>query len=67
MQFDEGGLRGSTDRDKQVEFALLGANLGNVAVKIAARIRLELPLLGLVAIDVRQAAYAMALQTAVQR
>ena len=67
MQFDEGELRGSIDRDKQVELALLGPNLGNVGVKIADRIRLEFPLLGLFAVDVRQAADLVALQTAVQR
>lgn len=67
VQFDKGELRGAIDGDEHVQLALFGTHLGNVDVEIADRIALELLLRRPVAIDIRQAADAVALQAAVQR
>jgi hypothetical protein len=66
MQLDEGELARSVDGDEQIEPALLGMHLGDVEVEIADRVGLEARALGLVALDVRQASDAMALEAAVQ-
>ena len=52
---------------KQVELAFCGLHFGDVDVEEADRIGLELLLRGLVALDLRQPADPMALQTAMQR
>jgi hypothetical protein len=49
-----------------MQLALFGAYLGNVNVKVADRVALELPLRRPVALDIGQTANAMALQAAVQ-
>lgn len=67
MQLDEGELRGAIDRNKEVEFALLGTNLGDVDVEIPDRVGLEFAFVRLVTPDLRQAGDAMPLQTAMQR
>ena len=67
MQLDEGELRGPVDGHEEIELALLGAHLGDVDVEVADRIALELLLGRLVAVDLRQAADAVALQAAMQR
>jgi len=59
MQFDEGELRGSINGHQKVELALLGANLGDIDVEKAERIDFELALVGLVAVDARQAGDAV--------
>ena len=66
MQFDEGELRGSINGHQKVELALLGANLGDIDVEIAERIGFELALVGLVAVDIRQAGDAVTLEAAVE-
>src|SRR5271168_225336 len=66
MQFDEGELRGSINGDQQVELTLFRADLGDVDVEVAKWIGFELPLVGSVSLDIRQAGNAMALKTAVQ-
>ena len=43
-EFDKGELRGSVDGDEEVELALRGSNLGDVDMKLADRIGLELRL-----------------------
>ena len=67
MQLGEGELGGPIDRDEQVELARFGADLGNVDVEIADRIGLELALVRLVALYLRQARDAVPLQTSVER
>ena len=42
VQFDESELRGSVDRDDEIELALRGSNLGDVYMEIADRVGLEL-------------------------
>jgi hypothetical protein len=64
MQLDEGELGRAVDRDKQIEPALLGADLGDVDMEVADRIALELALLGLVAVDLRQPADLVPLKAA---
>ena len=44
VQFDESELRGAIDCDNEIEPALSGLDLGDVDVKIADRVSLELPL-----------------------
>jgi len=51
MQFDKGELRGPVDTLEPIELALLGADLGDVDVKVADQIGLELAPVGLVALD----------------
>ena len=66
MQFDEGKLRRPVDCDEHMELALFGSDLCDVDVEEADRIGLELLLRRSVALDIRQSADAVALQTAVQ-
>lgn len=66
VQLDERELRGPVDRHQQVKLALLGPHLGQIYVKVADRVRLELRPHRLVAIDLGQPADAVALQAAVQ-
>lgn len=66
VQLDEGGLRGPINPYEQIELALFGADLGDVDVKIADRIGLELSPLRLVALDFRQSRDVVALQAAMQ-
>jgi hypothetical protein len=42
MQFDEGELRCSVDRDDEIELALRGSDLGDVDMEIADRVSFEL-------------------------
>jgi hypothetical protein len=66
MQLGESELAGAINRDEQVEPSFFRVHLGYVDVKVADRITLEL-LIGLIAGHIRQAADAMALQTAMKR
>ena len=66
MQLYEGELRGAIDRHKKVELFFFGANLGDIDVKVAYRIGLELLLCWLVAFDLGPSADAVALETAMQ-
>lgn len=54
VQLDEGELGGAIDGHKQVEAPFLGTHLGNVDVKVAERIALELAFIGRVTVDLRQ-------------
>jgi len=67
MQFDEGELRGSVDRDDEIELALRGPDLGDVDMEIADRVSLELVLGRGFAFDLREPGDPMALQTAMKR
>jgi hypothetical protein len=67
VQFDEGELAGAVDGDEEVEFALLGADLGDVDVEVADWVALELALVRLVAVDLGKARDAVALKAAMQR
>jgi len=60
----KGELRGPVDGDEQIEFALGGAQVGDVDVEIADGVALEALLFGFVGADLRQAAAAMAPQAA---
>ena len=40
-ELGESKFRGAIDRDKQVEFALFGANFGDVDVEVTDRVVLE--------------------------
>ena len=62
VQLDEGELGCAVDSDEQVKLAGLRPDLGDVDVEVADRVALELALVGLVAVDLRQAADAMALR-----
>lgn len=62
----EGELRGPVDGDIKVEFAFCSANLVDVYVEVANRIRLERLLGRFVPIDIGKPAEAMALQTPAQ-
>ena len=62
----DGEPRGPVNGDEQVELALAGADLGDVEVEEPDRIGFERPLARLVALDLRQAADAVAVQAAVQ-
>ena len=55
VQLREGELRGPVDGDEEVELALLSPDLGDVDVKVANRVALELRALRLVALGVWQA------------
>ena len=66
MQFGVSELRRAVDGDKQVEPPLLGMNLGDVHVEVADGVFSELLLRRLVAFDLRQAADAVTLQTAME-
>ncbi len=66
MRLDKGELARTVDGDQQIKPAFLGADLGDVDMKVADRVGLE-PLLGrLVPVGLRQPADAVALKTAVQ-
>ena len=67
VQLNEGELARAVDGHEQVELALFGADPCDVDVKVADRVGLEARPLGLVAIDIRQAADAVTLQAAMQR
>ena len=54
VQFDKGELGGAVDRHQQVELALRGAHFGDVDVKLADRVGLELALGRDLAFDLRQ-------------
>ena len=60
-------LTRAVDADEQVKFAFDCLNLGNIHVKKADRVALEALSLWLVALNVRQTGYAVALQATVQR
>jgi hypothetical protein len=62
-EFDDGQLRSPIDGDEQVELAFGGPHLGQVDVEEADRIGVELLSPGRVALNVRQAADAVAFQT----
>ena len=53
MQLHESEFRGSAPRDEQMELAFFGPDFGDVDVKEADRVGLELLLGGLVAFDLR--------------
>src|SRR3546814_2902519 len=61
-----GEHRGPIDGDEEVELALSGLNLGDIDVKVADRVALELLLRRLVTFNIRQATDVVALQAAVQ-
>ncbi len=65
MQLGVDELRGAVDGHEQPQLALFSADFGDVHMKVPDRIGLELLLLrGIVAFDLRQAADAVPLQTA---
>lgn len=66
MKLDEGELRGAIDPDIESEFAFLGTDFGDVDVKVADRVGLELLLGRPVAGHVGQPADAVVLDAAVQ-
>ena len=66
MQLNEGELRGPVDANEKVELTFLRPNFGDVDVKEADRVRLELLLCGLVPFDLREPADAVSLQAAMQ-
>lgn len=66
VQLSEGELRGSVDGHEEVEFALLGPDLGDVDMDVAERVAFELALVGLVALHLRQAGDAMALKASME-
>lgn len=66
VQLDIGEFAGPIDGHKEVELPLGGLHLGDVDVKVADRVALELFLGFLVASDIRQARDAVALQAAMQ-
>lgn len=66
VQLDEGKLRCPIDGDQEIELALGGLHLGDVNVKEADRIELELLLCDLLSSGIRQASNAMALKAAMQ-
>jgi hypothetical protein len=65
-EFDHSELRGPVDGHEQVELALGGSHLGQVDVKEADRIAIELLPSRLVALDVGQTSDAVTLQTPVK-
>jgi hypothetical protein len=65
MQFDEGEFRGAIDCNQHGEFALLGADLGDIDVEVADGVALELTLVGHVPLDCGQLRDAVALEAAV--
>jgi len=60
VQLNGGEIRRAADNDEEVE--LPSSDLGDVGMEIAVRIALELALVGLVAVDLRQTADPMTLQ-----
>ena len=67
MQLNKGKLARAVDGHEQVQLALFGADLRDVDVEVADQVGLEARGLGFVAVDIRQAADAVTLQTAMQR
>ena len=61
-QLSDRELAGTVDGHEQVEFALGGLHVGDVDVEEADRVTFEALRLRLVALDVRQAGYAMPLE-----
>jgi hypothetical protein len=66
MQFDEGEFRRPVDRDKEIELALSGSDLGEVDMEIVDRIGLELALRRSFAFDLRQARDPVALKASIK-
>ena len=67
MQFDEGELRGSVDRNDEIELALRGSDLGDVDMEIADRVSLELVLGRGFAFDLRPSRDPMTLKATMER
>jgi hypothetical protein len=67
MQFDEGELRGPTDRDEEMELSLNGSNLGGVDMEISDRVSFEPALGRSFAFDLWRPRDSMTLQAAMQR
>ena len=67
MQFDKSELGRSVNRDKEIQLAFGGLHLGDIDVKITNRVGFEFLLDRLVALDIWQSGYAVALQAPVQR
>jgi hypothetical protein len=67
VQLDEGELRRSIDCDEQVELALRGSDFGDVDMKIADWVSLELPLGGGLALDLWQPGDSVPLQAPMKR
>ena len=67
VHLDEGELRGSVDGDDEVEPALRSSNFGDVDMKLADRIGLELVFRRSFAFDLRQSRDSMAIEAAMQR
>ncbi len=65
-EFGEGELRGPIDINVQVQLTFACPHIGDVDLEIADRIRFELLLGRLVALDIRQTGDTMALQAAMQ-
>ena len=63
---DKGELAGSVNRHKEIQLAFSGLHFGDIDVKEANGIMLELLTFWLVAIHIRQARYFMSLKTAMQ-
>jgi hypothetical protein len=59
MQLHEGEFRGSVNANEQMELAFFGPNFGDIDVKEADRVRLELLLHALVPFDLREPADAV--------
>ena len=67
VQFHEGKLGDPVDGNQQVKPTLSSLNLGNVDVKVAERVDLELALARRGGLDLGQSGDTMPLQAAVQR
>lgn len=66
-EFDEGKFAGSVYGNIEMQLAFRGMNFGQIDVEVADWIALEFPFCGLVALDIRQPADPMPLQTSMQR
>jgi hypothetical protein len=66
VQYHERELLGSVDRQQRVKLPLFGPHLGEIDMKVADQVCLELLPRRLVSIDLGQAADAVALQAAVK-
>lgn len=66
VQLDESELRGPIYGHEHMQLALLGSDLGDVDMEVADWIGLELLPCRLVALDIRQPAYPVTLQAAMQ-
>ena len=66
VQFDKGKLAGPINGHEEIELALVGLDFGDIDMEEADRVALELLLRRLVALDIRQPADVVALETAVQ-